>query len=176
MLQGKIPLIKLLPGEKLIAAQRQHVVALLAPVSAVVVIFLVFFFGLVFALYQINIAFLSTFILYLVVLLTVLLVAMSSYLFAYWYFQFYIVTNQRLMHIHFFRFGGFHMDEVAYADIPKAEVECRPSNPLYDLLNVEDVYVYFRRTDRPEPFVFNVPADAEAVENLLEEIVTRRWA
>lgn len=176
MLVGKTPLIKLLPEEEVVAIQRQHVVAFLVPVAGLVITFAVLLFGTGLVLQQINLAAVSALMLYAFLLLLELFVSMGLYLFAYWYYQFYVITNQRLLHIHFFRLGGFHMDEVAYGNVPKAEVECKPSNPFYDLLGVEDVYVYFRRTDRPEPFAFIAPANAQVIENLLEEIVTTKGA
>ena len=42
------------------------------------------------------------------------------------------------------------------------------SNLIYDILNVEDVYIEFRREDRQEPFIIRTPDHPEEFEEILK--------
>ena len=48
------------------------------------------------------------------------------------------------------------------------------SNLLYDILNVEDIYIEFRREDRQEPFIIRTPDHPEEFEEILDEIAAGR--
>ena len=70
--------------------------------------------------------------------------------------------------MHFFRVGGFHLDEVFHDQTNPLEIDRHPQNFLLDLFGIEDLYVYFHRLERPEPFVFKTPANHLRIGELLE--------
>ena len=98
-----------------------------------------------------------------------LLSTFAVYTFMRWFYQFYIITSKRLIHIHYFRVGGFHLDEVFYLQTKPTEVERHPQNFLLDFLGIEDVFVFFKNLERTVPFTFNMPPDSGKIEKLLEE-------
>lgn len=163
-------LIKLLPGEKILCLQRQHFVALLfpmlVPIITVAVLFILLF------LYQSAVEFFPiSAVMQLAVVLTMFsfLLVFETFTFMRWYYQFYIITSKCLLHIHFFRIGGYHFDEVFLEKTPIREIDKNAPNAFYDLFDIDDVYVHFQRLERPEPFIFVTPKDPQVIENLLEE-------
>lgn len=168
--EKKYDFLKLLPDEKVLCVQRQHPIVLLFPVATTIIIFLMTL-GAVGFLSSQKIIFVPL-SLVLILVLTVLsfLAIWGTFVFMYWYYQFYIITNKCILHIHFFRIGGYHSDEVFLDVSPEREIDRKPPNIFYDLLGIEDVYVYFHRFERPEPFIFKTPSNAQQIETLLEEI------
>lgn len=155
MQKNKNSLIKLFPNEKIVLVERQHKVALLAQLFLILAIFLLCFGAFVFLFNQ-QIIVLSQDSVFAVFYGTLLgfsaLVSLAIFVFLYWYYQFYIVTSQRLVHVHFFRLGGFHFDEVLLSSTHEGEIERHSENFLYDIFDIDDVSVHFRRTERPDRF------------------------
>lgn len=87
-----------------------------------------------------------------------------------WYYQFYIITTRCLLHIHFFRIGGFYFDEVFLDKVSQQEIDRHAPNLLCDLLGLYNVCIYFSHIERPEPFIFQTPSDSRAIENILEDL------
>lgn len=172
LFNGEFRGIKLFPQEEVLDIQRQHLIALLIPLSAVVLLIVVVI-GILMVLFRyfgyIEDPLISiTAILVMMVAFTFLL-ALSTYIFLHWFFMFYIITNKRLMHVHFFRIGGFHLDEVLHERTDPLEIDREPKNFFLDFLGIEDIYVYFHRFERPEPFIFETPENSNRIEELLEE-------
>lgn len=169
---GEFRGIKLFPQEEVLDIQRQHLIALLLPlVTVILLIFAVI--GILMGLFyfsvyiQDQLVFITA-VLVLAVAFTSLLV-LSTYIFLHWFYMFYIITNKRLMHVHFFRIGGFHLDEVLHERTDPLEIDREPKNFFLDFLGIEDIYVYFHRFERPEPFLFETPENSNRIEELLEE-------
>lgn len=168
--------LKLFPAEEILDVQREH--------WLIVVITLVFIFLLMVSiLISLPILLTGAFFDQRAILITVLffsilvissLLNLAIYSFLQWYYQFYIITTKRMAHIHYFRFGGFHLDEVFHRQTSPSEIHKHPENFLFDFLNIEDVYVYFKRLERPEPFIFKVPQDADVIEELLESYTLQK--
>lgn len=166
----KYEFFKLFPDEKILCTQRQHWIVLLSPIITGIIVLLITLVAAGFLSSQKIILVPSSLVLILVLTVLSFLIILGTFVFMYWYYQFYIITNKRIFHIHFFRIGGFHSDEVFLDISPEREIDRKPPNIFYDLLGIEDVYVYFHRAERPEPFIFKTPSNAEKIEVLLEEI------
>jgi len=78
------------------------------------------------------------------------------------------------VHRRHFTFGGRHIDEVFLEATPVKEIVRDASNPVFDLLGLEDVYVYFQRLERPEPFIFIKPEDPRAIEVIMERAAVKK--
>lgn len=170
---GEFRGIKLFPQEEILDIQRQHLIALLIPLSGVAFFILVIIGMCLSLLYyfryiQDPLLFVITAILVLAVAFTFLL-ALATYISLHWFYMFYIITSKRLMHVHFFRIGGFHLDEVLHERTDPLEIDREPKNFFLDFLGIEDIYVYFHRFERPEPFIFETPENSNRIEELLEE-------
>lgn len=163
--------IEFFPHEEVFYVQREHVIVLLLPaVGILLTAFLTISFILVAIRSQyIQDLFYLILMLLLALALLCLLSAFAVYTFMRWFYQFYIITNKRLIHIHYFRIGGFHLDEVFYIRTRPTEVERQPRNFLLDFLGIEDVFVFFKNLERTVPFTFNMPPDSDKIEKLLEE-------
>lgn len=169
--------IKLFPEEEILDIQRQHVIALILPLS-IVILFIFIIIGIVagafyYSKYIGELIIAVSAVLFAAVSVTFLL-AFSIYIFMQWYYQFYIFTNKRLIHVHFFRIGGFHLDEILHERTEPLEIDREPQNFILDFLGIEDVYVYFHRFERPEPFIFKMPSDSARIEELLEDHLLKR--
>lgn len=99
----------------------------------------------------------------------------ETYVYLFWFYQFYVITNKRIVHRRHFTFGGRHIDEVFLDATPVKEIVREASNPLFDLLDLEDVYVYFQRLERPEPFIFKKPEDPREIEALMEKAAVKKF-
>ncbi len=163
--------IQFFPHEEAFYVQREHVVVLLLPAVGIILTALLTISFVLAAVYFQYIQ--DPFYLILMLLFSLALLCLLSifavYTFMRWFYQFYIITSKRLIHIHYFRIGGFHLDEVFYLQTEPTEVERHPQNFLLDFLGIEDVFVYFKNLERTVPFTFNMPPDSGKIEKLLEE-------
>lgn len=87
-----------------------------------------------------------------------------------WYYQFYIITNKAIVHRDSFRITGLHTEAVFENKLHIQDIERRTQNVIYDFLRIEDVYVYFHKLEREEPFIFKAPGNAQQIEDLLQRI------
>ncbi len=78
------------------------------------------------------------------------------------------------MHRRHFTLGGRHIDEVFIDATPVREIVRVASNPLFDLLHLEDVYIHFQRLERPEPFVFVKPEAPREIEVIMEKAAVKK--
>lgn len=162
--------LKLFPDEKILCIQRQHWIVPLFPMMITIILFFLALAAGIFLFFQKIFIIPQSIIWSLALTVFSFLIISEIYAFMYWYYQFYIITSKRILHIHFFRIGGYHSDEVFLEISPEREIDRRPPNVFYDLLGIENVFVYFHRAERPEPFIFQLPSNAEEIEALLEEL------
>lgn len=163
--------LQLSPNEEVFYIQREHVIVLLFPaVIIVLAAFLIISFALAAVHFQYiqDLFYLTLMLLFSLALLS-LLSTFAVYTFMRWFYQFYIITSKRLIHIHYFRIGGFHLDEMFYLRSRPTEIERHPQNFLLDLLGIEDIFVHFKNLERTIPFIFETPPDPDQIEKLLEE-------
>lgn len=175
---GEFRGIKLFPKEEVLDIQRQHPIALLIPLSAVILLTLSVI-GILMGLFYYSIYIQDPLVFITATLVMAVtftsLLALATYIFLHWFYMFYIITSKRLMHVHFFRIGGFHLDEVLHERTDPLEIDREPKNFFLDFLGIEDIYVYFHRFERPEPFIFETPENSNRIEELLEEhLLTRK--
>lgn len=167
--------IKLFPSEQILDVQREHWLIVAIPISLSLGFIVTILVSLSFVTTKVD---LGKDILALVTLLTVAVTSffinLAVYAFMQWFYQFYIITNKRIAHIHYFRFGGFHLDEVFHQQVNPLEIDKNPPNFFFDFLGIEDIYVYFKKMDRPEPFIFKVPQNAEVIAELLESYTLQK--
>ncbi len=163
--------IQFFPNEETFYVRREHIIVLFFP-TAVIILAALLTVGFVLAALRFQYI-QEPFYLILVLLFSLALFCLLStfavFIFMRQFYQFYIITSKRLIHIHYFRIGGFHLDEVFYLRTRPTEVERHPKNFLLDFLGIEDVLVYFKNLERTVPFIFETPADSDKIEKLLEE-------
>ncbi len=168
IMQGKLN-IKLLSGEKIYTIQRKHLISIVFPLASYILIMII----LIVASIIISHLFLVSsplFFIDAVLLLLSFLVVFGMFTSMNWFYQFYVVTNKRILHIHFFKTQGEHFEEVFVAAGIEIKISRVGSNLIYNILNVEDIYIEFRREDRQEPFIIRTPNRPEEFEEILDEI------
>lgn len=162
--------IQFFPGEEALYVRREHAIVVFFPliIVAVVASLTVSFVLTAVYLKYIQDLFYLILVLLLAVALLSFLATFAVYIFMRWFYQFYIITNRRLIRIQYFRIGGFHLDEVFYLQTRPTEIERHPRNFLLDFLGIEDVFVFFKNLERTVPFIFEFPPDSARIEELLE--------
>lgn len=169
------PFIKCAPGEKVLCVQRQHPIVLLASLSLPIIgalaillcILLIARFSPVFFFsYTLS----PMVIFFIILTITSGLLVIETFNFMTWYYQFYIITNKSILHKHFFTIGGFYSEVIFLEEIHQQEIIRQPPNFIYDFLKIQDVYVYFHKLEREEPFVFKTPDNAQVIEDLLQDL------
>ena len=173
-----IPLIKCSPGEKVICVQRRLKIALIGPllfpIIGILILLFIFMFTVQILPEGATIFFLNpTILIYVIMLSASLILLLETFNFMTWYYQFYIITNRALLHRHFFTIGGFYSDAVFLDEIHQQEIIRQPPNFIYDFLRVQDVYVYFHKLEREEPFIFQAPNNAQEIEDLLQDLTIK---
>lgn len=162
--------IKLFNNEEVLEVQRQHKITLLMPVFLIgVFIFAAISLLTIFlnSQYIVNPNYFFIIVFSICAFLSFTQI-FTLYTFLSWFYQFYIITDKRLISVHYFRVGGFHLDEVFHTKTNPLEIDRHPQNFLLDLLGIEDLYVYFQRFERPEPFIFKAPENHIKIGELLE--------
>jgi len=170
------PLIKLLPGEKILCVQRQHWIVLLEKILPTAAVTAVMLTGLFLPFFQQSLVFLPNYYAlqtYLILVILCVFLIIETYNFLSWFYQFYIITTRCIIHIHFFRIGGFFFEEVFLSQVHQQEISRHASSLFYDLLGLFDVSIYFNELERKEPFIFKTPRNSEAIENLLENLTVK---
>lgn len=168
--------LKLFPSEQILDVQREHWLIIAVPIGLIfsLIFLIIITLPVLFAGNFLEQKIIFILAVFLSILAISLLLNLATYSFLQWFYQFYIITTKRMAHIHYFRFGGFHLDEVFHRQTNPSEIDKSPENFLFDFLGIEDVYVYFKRLERPEPFVFKVPQDADVIEELLESYTLQK--
>ncbi len=168
--------IRLFDNEEILEVQRQHIITLLTPFF-IVGVFLISGISLLFSFfnskYSFEFSYFPSALLFTAAFISFIQIFII-YTFMSWFYQFYIITSKRLIHVCFFRVGGFHLDEVFHHQTKPLEIDRHPQNFILDLLGIEDLYIYFQRFERPEPFVFKTPKDHIRLGELLENHSLKR--
>lgn len=162
-------IVKLHSKEKICEVQRQHIVALLIPASLIIVGGIILILLPLILNTQKIIPFSSLIIVYFFLFVGSLVPVLLTFVFMFWYYQFYIITTRCIMHRHFFRLGGYYSEEVFLETSPEREIIREASNYLFGLLDIEDVIVYFQRPGL-ENFTFKMPENPQKIEDSLEQV------
>lgn len=168
--------IQFFPNEEVIYVQREHIIILFIPALAIIAAALITISAVIAIMHfrYIQDPLYLILMLQLALILLSLLSTFAVYSVMKWFYQFYIITSKRLVHIHYFRIGGFHLEEVFYLQTKPTEIERHPRNFILDFLGIEDVLVYFKNLERTVPFTFEFPSDSKKVEELVEELALGR--
>lgn len=107
------------------------------------------------------------------VLLTALCAFLTAeiYIFMKWYYHFYIITNKTVIERFSFRIGGPYSEVVVGENMHIQEIIREAPNIIYDFLKIQNVSVYFHKLEREEPFIFRLPQDAQAIDDLLDSLI-----
>ena len=161
--------MKLLPGEKIYTIQRKHPISMILPLAAgvAVVAILIVTFTIIFWLYAVVSP--LFFINVMLIILSLLIVFTTSNV-LYWFYQFYVITNKRILHVHFFQIQGKLSDEMFFTANTKIKVSRAATNLIYNILNVEDISIEFRRDVHREPFIIQAPSHPREIEEVLENL------
>lgn len=169
------PVVKCAEGEKILCVQRQHPIVLInQSVLSFVIIILIPVCLLLFG-YSITDPFFEVFknpvlILHILLGSVALFFVLENYIFLSWYYHFYVVTNKALVEKFSFRISGPYSEVVMGEKLHVQEIIRKPLNLFYDFLRVNDVYIYFHKLEKEEPFVFRSPQDSQQIEDLIEDL------
>ena len=171
------PVVKCAPGEKILLVQRRHKISLidsmfietLIIIAALFAIFspIIFKDFISLSFYNITLA------LYIAAVIISMFLLRAIHNFLAWYYQLYIVTNRAIIHRLFFRIVGEYSETVYGDKMHVQNVDRKATNTIYDYLRIQDVYVYFHKLEREEPFVFKTPENAQKVDDLIQSLVTQ---
>src|SRR6266480_385893 len=141
IMQGNLN-IKLLPGEKIYTIQRKHLISVVFPLASYVLIMIIFI-GTFIIISRSYPVISPLFPIDAVLLLFSFLVVFAMFTMTNWFYQFYVLTNKRILHIHFFKTQGELFEEVFVAVGTEIKISRVARNLLYGILNVEDIYIEF---------------------------------
>lgn len=165
--------LDLLPGETILNVQRQHWIAL-GMLFLTHFLFAVLIVSLLIAVYLFEISPIpASFSLYITLLFLSMMAVFGTYTCMSWYFTFYIITNKRLIINQYFKIIGTYYLEMLLHHRLELETKRVAANIIYDLLDIEDVYVTIHTEDIPEPFYFKTPQHPEQIEKALAQIETQ---
>lgn len=170
------PIVKCVEGEKILLVQRQHPIILFNKLFLQVLLFAAIGISSISIIYTFLNIFPSVFsnkILSFYIGLTILSAFFLGviYTFMSWYFHFYIITNKAILVRYGFHITGPFSDAVFGEHMHIQQIIRNPQNMLYDFLKIEDVYVYFYKLEREEPFIFKTPSNPQAIEELLQDLI-----
>lgn len=171
------PIIKIASGEKILYMERQHPISYLAPmltrITFAVFLLLLSIYLPQFANIMTSYIATPTLIAYLVLTIISVFFLIEIFSFLSWYYHIYIITNKALIQRFCFRIVGEFSEAVFGEKMHVQDVVRLPSNIIYDFLKIQDVYVYFHKQEREDPFVFTTPQDAQRIEDIIQDLITQ---
>lgn len=158
-----------LPGEALILLQRKHVITFLLP--SLSVIFLGLFFTaiavLAFLIISFNIGlFIASFLTIFVLVLTAI-----SKLSIDWLFNFYVVTNRKIIEIRYAPLFMRETNEVLLDQVRCTEIDARIDGIVNEVFDIGDVILTFDRPTHQQELIFESIKDPKSVESYLESAI-----
>ena len=169
--QGKLLFTELLPNEKIPTVQKQHWSVLLLLFISHALVILILCAAITLFIIMKYPSFALVIIIDGTLVLFSLLALLGTYVYMDWYYTFYVITDKRLIIRHFFKIiGGAYYKEIFLQSGTRFEVERISPNIIYDILDIEDVYVKFRNIELTEPFIFERPQHPEEIEKALYAI------
>lgn len=169
------PVVKCVAGEEIICVQRKHLIILLGHLLLLsfTILTIPFSFSLIFFtypdLFKMVVAN-QVLIVYGVLALASIFLVIALYLFLSWYYHFYVITSIALIDRYSFRLGGPYSEVVFGDKMHVQEIVRKPRNIFYDFLKIYDVYVYFHKLEKEEPFIFRNPENSQQIEDIIEDL------
>lgn len=173
------PVVKCVEGEKIISVQRKHPIILVGHLLLLsfTVLTIPFAFSLIFLTYKDflqPVIFSQVLIAYGILTLVTIFMIIAIYLFLSWYYHFYVITNKTLVDRYSFRIGGQYSEVIFGDKMHVQEIDRKPRNIFYDFLKIYDVYVYFHKLEKEEPFIFRNPQNSQKIEDVIEGLRTEK--
>ncbi len=173
-----LPIIKCAEGEKILCIQRQHPIVLIIPMVGQIIATVFILSSLIFIFHSLVGLSLftlssSTLIAYTTLVAISILFIIETFTFMTWYYQFYIITNKAIVHRNSFRMAGFYSESVMLNQMHEQRMERDSPNLIYDFLKIQDLYIFFHKLEREEPFVFKTPDNAQVLEDLLQGLIIK---
>lgn len=157
-------------GEKIILLLRAHIVTLVPPAVVTIILIFVPFFALSFMNFlRVDISgFLTPGQLFLLTVFWYLFIfGYAFYQFIFWYFNIYLVTNERIID---FDFNGLLNKEISYAELNKIQdVSPKIIGFFGTFFHFGNVYVQ-TAAEKPEFEFHNVPRPDMVAEEILDQI------
>lgn len=154
------------PGEEIVLVQRKHWIVFMFPAI------FIFIAGIVSTLTLVIVS--SIFPAYAILCLT-LLAAIFAFLSSFltksivdWYFNFYIVTNKKIVEVCYKPSSSREISEVLLDQVKCTEIDTRIGGLMNEFLDVGDVMVTFDRPTHQEEFIFTTVPDPKEIERRLE--------
>ena len=160
--------LKLLPGENIQTIQRKHLISIVLPLATCVLSVAILIAALI--IFRFYAVMSPLFFIDAMLLTLSFLIIFSMFSIINWFYQFYVITNKRILYIRFFQTQRKHFEEVFFTAGTKLKISRVARNLLYIILNVEDVYIEFRRDDRKEPFIIQAPDRPQEIEEILDTL------
>src|SRR3990167_3005029 len=160
-----------IPGEELILVQRKYFVTLLFPVFLTIasaIFFSAIFFGVFILVFYHPAVFIAALITILVATLTALTKLLID-----WYFNFYVVTNRKILEIRYAPLVSKQINKVLLDQVRCTEIDSKTDGLLNEMLDVGDITMTFDRPTHREEFVFTSVKDPKEVERYLESTLVR---
>ena len=169
------PVVKCLDGERILCVQRKHPIILIGHLLLLgfTILTIPFSLSLILFTYPDFVSLVipaQVLIVYGVLAGFSVFLVISIYLFLSWYYHFYVITNKALVDRYSFRLGGPYSEVVIGDKMHVQEITRKPRNMVYDFLKIHDVYVYFHKLEKEEPFIFRSPQDSQQIEDLIEDL------
>ena len=172
------PVVKCVAGERIICVQRQHpviffeqTIVLTISLLAVPIFLLIISNTLVAQSFPILKD--PIFIVCTILFAISVYLVFEIYIFLNWYFHFYVITNKALTERFSFRIAGPYSEVVFGEKLHIQEIIRKPLNIVYDFLKIQDVYVYFHKQEKEEPFIFKSPQNSQQIEDELEKLIAQ---
>ena len=169
------PVVKCVEGESILSVQRKHPVILIG--HLLLLIFTIstipFSFSLILFTFPdlLNIVLANrVFIVFGILILVSIFLEVAVYLYLSWYYHFYVITSKALIDRYSFRLGGEYSEVVFGDKMHVQDITRKPRNIFYDFLKIYDVYIYFHKLEREEPFIFRSPTNSQEIEDLIEKL------
>jgi|SRR3989344_6479246 len=172
------PIVKCIDDEKIICVQRQHLIIFInklifsifaALMFPVILLYVAYSIPQITSLTQANpVLFFDTLFTSLAIFLVLVI-----FLFLSWYYHFYIITSKAIIDRYSFRIMGPYSEVVFGDKMHVQEIIRRPTNMIYDFLKVHDVYVYFHKLEKEEPFIFLSPQNSQQIEDTIEDLISK---
>lgn len=169
------PIVKCLDNERILCVQRQHLIILINQLLVLSIIILIVPASLFLILTSLlNLIYTGiaspVLILYSIFAFISLFLVLAIYLYLNWYYHFYVITNKAIIDRYSFRIAGPYSEVIFGEQLHVQEIIRKPLNIFYDFLKINDVYVYFHKLEKEEPFIFSSPQDSQRIEDLIEDL------
>jgi hypothetical protein len=159
-----------LPKEELILVQRKHWDTFVFPIIATVIAGIILVIGCIMVYSFTNkyplLLLLTTFSI-AVFVSTLAIRSISD-----WYFNFYIVTNKKIIEVSFRPMLSREINAVLLDQVKCTEIDTKIDGLLNDLLDIGDVVITFDRPTHQEEFRFTHVHDPKKIENYLQNMLS----